>query len=59
MISFQFGGDVVDAAAEEMMAGEAEGVEFGRERVGVGEVAFPRARTRSARPPRRLGSSFR
>ena len=31
---------VVEPAAEEMVAGEAEGVEFGRERVGVGEVAI-------------------
>ena len=45
--------DVVDAAAEEVMAGEAEGVEFGRERVRVGEIRSPRARTRSGRPPRR------
>ena len=29
---------VVELAAEEMVAGEAEGVEFGRERIGIGEV---------------------
>ncbi len=40
MISFQLDGDVVDPAAEEVVAGEAEGVEFGRERVGVGEIRF-------------------
>ena len=34
------GGDVVGPAAVEMVAGEAEGVELGRERVGVGEIGF-------------------
>jgi hypothetical protein len=32
------GGDVVHSAAVEMVAGQAEGVEFGRQRLGVGEV---------------------
>jgi hypothetical protein len=35
---------VVDLAAEEMMAGQAEGVELRRKRVGIGEIGIGIAR---------------